>query len=506
MKKLLSLGLIVFLIASTLGCVLIQPKPSEVTHGLVDLIMSPLNKADPKQKEYSADLSGDLQKMMDERSSEGTLVLSVKDYSGLDNLGVSQYLQGAELRFETAYDNKTGDGSLKFNGLGLVNGTVAIHDKAVAIDLSQYLGSLIIINFESALNFGKGVNLSDRMEDFAKAINPDAKTTSETLTQLQTLLYKYADIAAKQINPSSIKTVKDTLSIMGKDTKVEKQSISFDNVAMKAIVKAVLEEAVNDQALVDFMVSNYPNTNTGTTTDDLKKQIHDSIQNSLDNLDSNFDGTTMNYDIDLFYTYSGPLSSIIPGLPFQKKNPVAIQINYTNGDTTNNLFYKFVQDGRALDFSISFDSGTGPIAFYLTNIRKGNQYVMDGKLTMPDDTYSLTVNGTTTLSSAKETGAYNISISTSNSSAPFDTINLAITSELTQVKKGSSYETTGTISANTNLSGQPVAITLGLDGTWNFSNNVTVALPDFNDSTAKQYDSFEKFITDLASGQLTTNQ
>lgn len=503
MKKLLSLGLVLIFLASSLsGCGLFTPKTTQLTHGLVDLWMKPFNMADPEQRDYSKDISGDLAKLLDERSSETAIVLSLEEYEGLESLGMDEYLQGAEIRFETAYDTKTGDGVLDFNGLGLVNGSVAIHEGAVAVDVSQYLGSLIIYNFESALNFSKGVSFNDRMEDFSKAINPDAGTTSETIAEMQDLLYKYADIAATLIDASEITTSSEELSIMGDDTKVEKQSITLNNEDLKAISEAMLEAAIDDQDLLDFVANNYPNFDEYYTEEDFRDEWPDTIQTALDDLDYNFDDMTMDVVLDVYYNYSGFLASVIPGLPFQKKNPVAIQFNYVDDWSTNDMFYKFIEDGRAFDFSVSVDQGYGVTEFYASNILDGKNYIMDGKLTMPDETYILEIDGKTTISNTKEVGQYNMTLTSNDEYSGIDTSYLAIDTKLTEVKKGSSYETESSITVDTVYYDQPMFVRLGLEGTWEFSNEVDVDLPDFNDRDAKVYDDLETLISDISSGYL----
>lgn len=502
MKKLLSLGLVTIILVTSLSGCAAASKPAQFTHGLVDLVMLPVNMANPDQQEYSNDITGDLEKLFEDKSSDTTMVISLDEYEGLESFGLDEYLQGAEIRLEAAYDTGSGDGVLDFNGLGLVNGSVAIHESAIAVDVSQYLGNLIIFNFESALDFKKGVTYTDRMDDIMKALNPDAETTSDTIAKMEELLIKYADIAAAEIDASAIETEKTELSIMGEDEKVEKQTITLNNEDLKAITKAVLETAIDDQDLIDFIASNYPNFDEYYTEEDFRNEWPETIQYSLDDLDYTFDDMTMDLVMDIYYRYSGFLASAIQGLPFQKKTAVALQINYADDWSTSDVFYKFIEDGRAFDFAVSADQGYGVTEFYASNIPDGKDYILEGKLTMPDDAYILEMDGTTTISNTKEVGEYHMILTVNDEYASIESTYLDIETELTQVKKGSSYETESSIIVDTAYYGSPMYVKLEIEGTWDFSKEVEVDLPDFEDNDAMVYDDLETLISDISSGYM----
>ena len=498
MKKLsLWVLILTFLVTTLSGCSATSSKANQFTNSLVELIMFPFNMADLNQKEYSNDLSGNIQKLSNERSSQNELILSIEDYSGLEDLGVDQYLQGARLTFNSDYDIKTGDGLFEFNGLGLVNGSMALHEGALAIDLSQFLDNLIIYNFESGLNFSKDIRFIDRMDDLVKAINPETLNSSDMIAEMQTYLDKYAGIAATQIKASSIKSEKTELSIMGKDTKVGKETITLTNDDLKNITKAILEVAVADDELASFLykLSSQQAYSAYDSEEEYIKEFQDSIQDSLDDLDDSFDDTDYKVELGIYYSYSGLFSKVINGLPFQKKTPVAIDVNYMDDDSNTNIFYKYIQDGRAIDFKITIADEYETLNVDLSNIKDGDQYILNGNLSVPYDTLALNISGTTTISSASEIGDYEFVMTLPDSA--FDKITMSIDSELSEIKKGSSYKAKGTLDLK--MDGyQAIGITLGIKGTYEFSDSVDVDLPDFNDPDAQVYDDFQALIEDLA--------
>ncbi len=487
MKKLLSVGLVLVFLASALsGCTMFTPKTTQFTHGLVDLVMQPIRMGDPGSQEYTKDLAGDFNKMMAERSSEAELTLSVADYGGLEDLGVDQYLDGAQLTFNTAYDTKSGDGQLDFNGLGLVNGSLAIREGSLAVDVSQFLGNLIIYEFESGLDFKKDVTFNDRMDDIAKALNPEAMGTTETIDQAEKLLYKYADIAAKQIDTNSIESGKETISIMNKDVKVDTQTFELTADDLQNITQAVLETALEDDELVEFIYTNYPESAMYyEDMDEFKDEYQTSIEDALDNLDDSFEDTEVDITLSIYFTS--------PKLPFQAKKAVAVQIDFADEWSEYTAFYKFIKDGREFDFELNYDDGYAPFEYYASNIKDGNQYVLDGELVMPDDSYYLVISGTTDVSNTKEIGEYEINFS----SYDIENITLVITNELTQVKKGSEYEMTGTLDVDTVINGMPIYLALDLEGEYTFADSVSVDLVDFDDPDAQVYDNFEDLIYDF---------
>ena len=490
MKKLLSVGLILVFLASTLsGCALFTSKTTQFTHGLVDLVMQPVRMADPNSQEYTKDLAGDFNKMMAERSSESELTLSVADYGGLEDLGVDEYLQGAQLTFNAAYDTKTGDGQLDFNGLGLVNGSLAIREGALAVDLTQFLGNLIIYEFESSLDFKKDVTFNDRMDDIARVINPEAKTTTATLDQAEKLLYKYADVAAKEIDAKSIESGKESISIMNKNVKVETQTFDLTVDDLQNITQAILETALDDDELVEFIYTNYPDASTYyDDMDEFKDEYQSSIEDALDTIDDAFADMEVDVTLSIYFTS--------PKLPFQAKKPVAVQIEFADEWSDYNIFYKFIKDGREFDFEINYDDGYSPFEYYASNVKDGNQYVLDGELVMPDGSVSLIMSGTTDVSATKEVGDYEITFDYFDGYDPL-TVTMVITNELTQVKKGSEYEMSGTLDIDTVVNGMPIYLALDMEGEYTFANSVSVDLVDFDDRDAQVYDNFEDLIYDF---------
>ena len=491
MKKLLSVGLVLVFLASALsGCTLFTPKTTQFTHGLVDLVMQPIRMGDPSAQEYTKDLAGDFNKMMAERSSESELTLSVADYGGLEDMGVDQYLDGAQLIFNAAYDTKSGDGQLDFNGLGLVNGSMAIREGALAVDVSQFLGNLIIYEFESGLDFTKDITFNDRMDDIAKALNPEAQGTTETIDQAEKLLYKYADIAAKEIDDKSIESGKESISIMNKNVKVDTQTYELTADDLQIIVQAILETALEDDELMDFIYTNYPDAATYYGDfDEFKDEYQTSIEDALDNLDDSFADTEVDVTLSIYFTS--------PKLPFQAKKAVAVQIDYADDWSEYNIFYKFIKEDREFDFEIKYDDGYAPLEYYASNVKDGNQYVLDGELVMPDDSYSFVIEGTTDVSSTKETGEYTLTFSSNTGYDPFETIVLNITNELIQVKKGAEYEMTGTMDVDTVINGMPIYLALDMEGEYKFSDSVSVDLVDFDDPDAQVYDNIEDLMADF---------
>jgi hypothetical protein len=500
MKRSLLWGLIIILLASTLaGCSTSSSKANQLTDSLVDLAMQPINMANQNLREYSDDISGDMQKLQEEKSSESELILSVEDYTGLEDLGVDQFLQGARLTFNSVYDTKTGDGIFEFNGLGLVNGSVSFHENAMAIDLSQFLGYLMIYNFESTQDYAKGISATDRAEEIAKAMNPEALDSYELADEMESLLDKYADIVAGEINASSIESEKAEISVLGENEKVTKQMVALSTEDIKNITQAVLEAAVTDDDLASFFYAMSSTSAYGMydSEEEFKSNMQESIQDTLDNLDTDFEDVDVVGNIEIYSTVSGFLSNVVTGMPWQKSQPVAIHITMQDAEEDFDMYYKFFSEGIEIDFEITIDTGDGPTTFIISNIKDGDVYNLVGNFSEPYEYFSLDISGTTTVSKTSEIGEYVLTVDMYDDI--FDSIVLSLNTEVTEEKKGSSYKTKGTFDIE--LTGyQSITLSLGMKGSTEFSDSVEVDLPDYDDPDAMIYDDYQTLMEDLMMG------
>jgi hypothetical protein len=252
----------------------------------------------------------------------------------------------------------------------------------------------------------------------------------------------------------------------------------------------VLETAVDDDQLYNFVTTNIPSSVTQTDPDQMKEQMKTSIQDGLDNLDST-DLAGAEVTIDLFNLRSGKLVSL-------KKTPIAVNIKVSTDNGDAEVFYKYVVDKRQFDIEFKLDSDQQSLDLFITNILEKDIYNLKGELTLSDGTLDMNLDGTTQAKATSEVGEYELSFDYSDGSNTYAaTLNLS--TELTQVKKGSEYEMTASLSGSTTIHGQEIGAELSMDTTYNFSDDVKVDLPDFEDKDAAVYDNITDFINAIQS-------
>jgi hypothetical protein len=484
------IAVIFVMVLSAVGCAP-QNTPETFTNDLAAMILEPVQQVNKTEKTYSDDLQGSLGKLVDSKSYSSEMTIQVEDITGAESLGSgAQLLNGAKLDFESAYDVKTGDTLLAFNGMGLVNGSVALHEGALSLDIPQFLKQLMILEYDSTLDFSKPILLQDRIKDLMMAINPEAASSTETQAQLEELLYKYAGLIASKITKDQLSVGDDTLDILGVSTKVQKVTLTLDEDALREIIRVVLETAVDDDQLYNFVTTNIPSSVTQTDPDQMKEQMKTSIQDGLDNLDST-DLAGAEVTIDLFNLRSGKLVSL-------KKTPIAVNIKISTDNGDAEVFYKYVVDKRQFDIEFKLDSDQQSLDLFITNILEKDIYNLKGELTLSDGTLDMNLDGTTQAKATSEVGEYELSFDYSDGSNTYAaTLNLS--TELTQVKKGSEYEMTASLSGSTTIHGQEIGAELSMDTTYNFSDDVKVDLPDFEDKDAAVYDNITDFINAIQS-------
>ena len=488
LKKLWLMFVVFVIILSSSGCAP-QNSPEHFTRGLVDLLLQPVQKINPEEKTYTDDLMGSLRKLMDTRSFESEMTFEIEKISGLEeSLGsFGSMLSGASLEFTSAYDVKTGDGVLEFNGLGLVNGTLALHESQLAADIPQFLQDLMILEYESTLDYEKNILLEDRMQDLFKAVNPDGAEIDLLQPRLEALLYKYADLIATKVEKDQLEIEKDELEILGETQKVQKVSLNLDEDQIREILQLVLETAKDDDELYDLIKSYIPNVDGASDPDEIEDELRDSIESALDNLDDT-DLGGLEIAMEIYFLQAN-------GLFKRESSPVAINLDVSTDEGSAEIFYKWFTEERQFDVEFKLDAEGESVEFYLLNVLEKDAYQLEGELSTQDGMVNASIEGSTQVGSSSELGEYELTIEYSDGVDA----QITVSTELSQVKKGSEYEFTASVGGDVAVAGQEIGVELGLEGTNVFSAKISIDLPDFDDPDAERYDDILEFFEAIQS-------
>jgi hypothetical protein len=528
----LSIFVFLFLFGFT-GCIPQQNKTEQFTGGLVDLITQPLEQLEEADKpEYPDTLSGELMELANTRSHEMSTTIEIEDLGGLDNMGFD-IGRGSRLELDTAYDVNTGDTLMEVNVVNLANVQLALHNEEIAVDLSSpFMQQMVILEYTSDLDFSDEILITDRLADLMNALDV-ADTTGDDLfadlqTDTQSLLERYSDVIAGALDEDQITSDSQRMDVLGRETKVQVLSLSMDEGELEDVLAAVLAYAEDDDELVDVVMKYadqiYPLV-AGYEPDPeerraMEEDFQDSISYAVDDLDDMAEyWDEMDITVDIYYRYEGFLSRFIQGIPIlQSKKPVALSFSFENDWSELSMFLKFAEDDdkRDLAMDISFDDGYSPFDVHvemltdgqefilsadgdmdgatsftadLTNTNNGGEYVLDGEIEV--ESYDLTMNadisGVTRMEGDTEFGEFDITASYTDYWGDVTEIDIVYTTELTQIRSGSSYESVSDISADVSAYGESISADLAVETTWNFSDDIEIRLPDFDDPDAERY-------------------
>jgi hypothetical protein len=105
------------------------------------------------------------------------------------------------------------------------------------------------------------------------------------------------------------------------------------------------------------------------------------------------------------------------------------------------------------------------------------------------------IEGSTQVGSSSELGEYELTIEYSDGVDA----QITVSTELSQVKKGSEYEFTASVGGDVAVAGQEIGVELGLEGNYVFSDKISIDLPDFDDPDAERYDDILEFFEAIQS-------
>lgn len=566
-------GVLLFvLIFGMTGCVPRLSKPEQFTQGFVDLLTKPLDKIEETEEiEYADNLTGELRELINTRSHEMSTTIEIEDLGGLDYMGLD-IGRGSRLELDTAYDVNTGDGMAEVNVVNLANVLLGIQNDEIAVDLSSpFMQEMVVVEFNSDLDFEDEVTIMDRLADLMNALDVSDSSSEDLLADLQTdietLLERYAGVVAAILEEDQIGKDSQEMEILGEDTKVEVLTLEMDERDLEDILAEVLNYAEEDDELVDVVMKYAKDIlpivwgyePDSSELGDFEDELQDSIGYAADDLADAADyWDNMDITMDIYYTTSGFLSRLIPSMG--SKEPVAVGLAIETDYAEVSMFLKFVEEDDQRDFAldISYDddysqgnayielltdgqefllsadgeiNGDQSFSVDVTNVKDGSEYILEGEMdiTTYDVLIKADINGVTidegdmqsseieisgsfedlywgdtyeadlvisTESTQERDTQYNeMEISGSIVDAWDDTyeVKLVLSNELTQVRSGSTYESVTDISGEVTFYGETISADLSVETTWDFSDDIVVDLPDFNDPDAQRFNVEELF-------------
>ncbi len=546
-KKIVYVLIILLISVSTMSCFLTGVSGKEETEqfldGMVSLVLAPVEKATTQMDErtYSDDLAGELAELVDSRSHEMEFVMEIEDLdvSSDDGFDVEQ-IRGGRLELESAYDMTTGDGVFEFYGFGLVNGTLAMSGPELALDMPSLLEEMFILEYQSELDFSRSIPFSDRMLDINAALNNQSSTAdADFYDDLELIMNTYADVIAEFIDPGELAVEDSEIEIAGEMTPVEMITIDLDEFDLEDIFRGVLEYAKDDDFLIDFLIEYgemFSSLFSTVTYDEPDTELRESdileaIEYALEDLDYFVDDNEgLDISLSIYFAHTGFLSNVIPGLPLiQQQEPVAIEVDfddtytevemrYTYFDTDDSNFVAFEFSGgddwtdadgyievftqdRAFDLSAALNvEDEVDFSLALSNVKDGDSYLLDGQMSMfqyySETELEAEFSGETLITNQSEEGSFEI-VFNFNDGWSIAEGEIEIENQLNQVSKGTSYEAGSEIVVNVTMDGEDLGMELSTETEWAFMDQVSVDLPDFDDTDAQRYDSIQELFEDL---------
>jgi hypothetical protein len=463
------------------GCMRINPART-FAYGLVDLLMLPFEELN--DEEYSKDLAGEVQELINTTSHDASFSFRIKDVFA-DGMGFdTSMLRGGKLDIESMYDAQTGDMSMAVNGLGLVNGYLYMQENQFAVDVPQFLTSMIVYEMQSQLNYNQPIMLNDRMTDLQYAINPEAGAIDQAfLDEMKTIMRHYARLIADNLDISKLAWTTENVSVMGKSTRAQVITVSFDENDLRDLTEIVLERAQDDERLKDFVVNNF----MAAAYDDIRDaedEFDDAIAYALEDIDYAFEGEDIDLAVSIYFTPSFLMSG----------TPLAVGISVDDGWQEVDLFYKFVVDEREMDVAVTAEADGETIDFSLTNLKTRGGYTMEGSFNIPSEGVRVTIDGTTAIS--RDAEVTDMTINLSGSDLDMDGT-VKIWSELTRIRNKREYEVVSEIEGSINAYGETMGIVVDASGTYKFDNSVRVSVPDLDGSNAIRVDNIEDLVNEI---------
>lgn len=463
------------------GCMRINPART-FAYGLVDLLMLPFEEL--TNEEYTKDLAGEVQELINTTSHDASFSLRIKDVFA-DAMGFdTSMLRGGKLDIETKYDAPSGDMSMAVNGLGLVNGYFYMQENQFAVDVPQFLTSMIVYEMQSQLNYNQPIMLNDRITDLQYALNPEAGNYDQAfLDELKTILRHYARLIADNLDISKLNWTTENVNAMGKSTRAQVITVSFDEKDLRDLTEIVLERAQDDERLKDFVVNNFMAAAYDNIRD-AEDEFDDAIEYALEDIDYVFEGEDIDLAVSIYFTPSFIMSG----------TPLAVGVTLDDGWTEVNLFYKFIMDERELDVEVTAEVDRETIDFSLTNLKTRGGYEMTGAFNVPSEGIRVTLDGTTAISRNAE--VTDMTIVLRGSDLDIDgTVN--IWSELTRIRNKREYEMVSEIEGSLNAYGESIGIVVDASGTYKFDNSVRVSIPNLNDRNAIRVTSIGELVDEI---------
>lgn len=463
------------------GCMRINPART-FAYGLVDLLMLPFEEL--TNEEYSKDLAGEVQELINTSSHDANFSIRIKDIfadaTGLD----TSMLRGGKLDIESMYDASSGDMSMAVNGLGLVNGYFYMQENQFAIDVPQFLTSMIVYEMQSQLDFNQPIQLNDRLTDLQFAINPEGGNYDQAfLDELKTILRHYARLIADNLDASKLAWTTENIGVMGKSTRAQVITVSLDENDLRDLTEIVLERAQDDERLKDFVVNNFMAA-AYETIGEAEDEFDDAIAYALEDIDYVFEGEEIDLAVSIYFTPK----FLVTG------TPLAVGVLMDNGWQEVDLFYKYVVDEREVDMAFTAEADGEEIDFSLTNLKTRGGYEMQGSFDLPSEGVRVTIDGTTALSRDAEVS--DMTVNLSGSDLDMDGT-LKIWSELTRIRNKREYEIVSEIEGSLNAYGETVGIVLDASGTYTFDQSMKVSVPDLDDGNAIHVDNIEDLVTEI---------
>ncbi len=389
---------------------------------------------------------------------------------------------------------------------------------------------------KSALDYGGDIPLLDRMADLSNALNAGGGSMKDLPGDVRLVLEDYSGVLQGVLDEDQISRDSEKMDVMGKNKKVQVLTLDMTEVDVEEILGTVLEYAQDDPELADLVVKyavpltlafgdNLPSSGDEL---ELRESFADSIRISLTDLDYLVDvWGAMDVTMQIYYTYEGFLADLIPGLPFvQSREPVAVGLSINGEEMVADLFWKFVEDGENQDvvMDLTFndgdsqgylqvdmqsegrayvlsaagdmDNGDSVFSVDISNVLEGDTYLMDGVLSLSANGEVLTadIQGETQVESDQEIREITVSGNYQDGRGATTLINVTINNTLRRLQRGSDYERVSDISAAFTVDGETITADISMETSYEFSDDVVVDLPDFDDQNAIRVTDVESLI------------
>lgn len=481
-RSLLSLLIVFLLVALAMtSCQMLNPR-EKFAMGLVNMILKPLDEL--QSEEYTKDLSGEMEELVNTMSHESAMTFELTDLSMPDSMSYFDIgmLNGAELDIDTQYDAESGDFLMDVNGLGLVKASMYMKENVLAVDV---LGTMVAYEMESLLNYSKHIDLGDRFTDMQYSLNPSlAEMDTQTLDELRVIMEHYSLLMAENIDLKQISIGTEKIDVFGKSKRLTVVTVELNQDDLRDLTEILLEEARDDDRLKEFLSSYVESVNemdpyTDYNASDFESEFEDSIDYALEDLDYMFEDVEVDLTFGLYFE---------PKFLFAKDEaPVALSFWADDGDIEVEAFYKFITDGREMDFSFTGDADGESVVYYVTNLKTRSGYTMEGAFEIPDMNVEVMIEGTTEIARNSELSEYTIELKEIEGVRG----EVKIVTELIRIKKNSEYEMTAEMEGTITAEGESLSFGVAMEGVYDFAKSMEVEIPDLDDPDVTYVETLE---------------